>query len=404
MQSVSSQSATTDPQKNEAHAAATRAPLRVLHLATHTGVAGGGAVQMARMAGGMLARGHHVACAFNWHDFRHGEGERNYVDVEQYGVPYHTFRMEALFSKLLGDRRRFLKFVRDNDFQIVHVHKPRAMRFALSTFAPDAESPAIVVQRGNCYPIDDYTRTLLNDRRVKAIVCVAEAVRQVVVEGGVEPSKVHVIYGGVPAQDFDPNIDPLPVRCELGIPDGVPVVGIVANFDGKKAHPLFFEAAAQIAQRVPNVRFLVVGRGAAEDLPAQLEALGIADKVVLAGFRRDVPRMLAAMDVSVNVSNRGEGLTGAMRESLCMKKPVVCTDIGGNYELVRHDETGYLVPPDDLPAFIEAVVDMLLNPEKARHMADNGYQLVMEQFTEDVRIRRLEKLYYDIVAAMPTCR
>jgi glycosyltransferase involved in cell wall biosynthesis len=243
---------------------------------------------------------------------------------------------------------------------------------------------------------------LLNDRRVKAIVCVAEAVRQVVVEGGVEPSKVHVIYGGVPAQDFDPNIDPLPVRRELGIPDGVPVVGIVANFDGKKAHPLFFEAAAQIAQRVPNVRFLVVGRGAAEDLPAQLEALGIADKVVLAGFRRDVPRMLAAMDVSVNVSNRGEGLTGAMRESLCMKKPVVCTDIGGNYELVRHGETGYLVPPDDLPAFIEAVVDMLLNPEKARHMADNGYQLVMEQFTEDVRIRRLEKLYYDIVAAMPT--
>jgi glycosyltransferase involved in cell wall biosynthesis len=401
MQSLSGQSPVTDLSKDETRPVTARRPLRVLHLATHTGVAGGGAVQMARMAGGMLARGHHVACAFNWHDFRHGEGERNYVDVEQYGVPYYTFRMEALFSKLLGDRRRFLKFVKHNDFEIVHVHKPRAMRFALSTFALDAESPAIVVQRGNCYPIDDYTRTLLNDRRVKAVVCVADAVRQVVVEGGVEPSKVHVIYGGVPADAFDPNIDPIPVRRELGIPDAVPVVGIIANFDGKKAHPLFFEAAAQIAQRVPDVRFLVVGRGAAEDLPRQLQSLGIADKVVLAGFRSDVPRMLAAMDVSVNVSNRGEGLTGAMRESLCMKKPVVCTDIGGNYELVRHGETGYLVPPNDLPAFVEAVVDLLSNREKARRMAENGYQLVMEQFTEDVRIARLEKLYYDIVAAMP---
>jgi glycosyltransferase involved in cell wall biosynthesis len=162
---------------------------------------------------------------------------------------------------------------------------------------------------------------------------------------------------------------------------------------------LFFEAASQIAKHVPDVRFLVVGRGAPEDLPEQLRALGIEDKVILAGFRCDVPRMLAAMDISVNVSYKGEGLTGAMRESLCMKKPVVCTDVGGNAELVRHGETGYLVPPNDLPAFTQAVIDMLHCSEKARCMAENGYQLVMEQFTEDVRIRRLEKLYCDIVAA-----
>jgi glycosyltransferase involved in cell wall biosynthesis len=93
----------------------------------------------------------------------------------------------------------------------------------------------------------------------------------------------------------------------LGIPEAAPVVGIVANFDGKKAYPFFFAAAAKIAQRVPDVRFLVVGRGAPADLPQKLAELGIAEQVVIAGFRGDVPRMLAAMDVSVNVSNRGEG-------------------------------------------------------------------------------------------------
>lgn len=396
---LSSQFSTLDVVQHEPCVAALGRPLRVLHLATHTGVAGGGAVQMVRMATGMRARGHFVACAFNWHDFRRGEGERDYADLEEQGVPCHTFRMEAFFSKLLGDRRRFLKFVSDNAFDIVHVHKPRAMRFVLSTFKSNIERPAIVVQRGNCYPIDDYTRTLLNDRRVKAVVCVAEAVRQVALDGGVEPHKVQVIYGGVPADQFDPEIDPLPVRRELGVPDAVPVVGIVANFDGKKAHPLFFEAASRIARHVPDVHFLVVGRGAPENLPEKLRALGIVDRVILAGFRCDVPRMLAAMDISVNVSTKGEGLTGAMRESLCMKKPVVCTDVGGNYELVRHGETGYLVPPNDLPAFTKAVLDMLQNPKDARRMAENGYQLVMEQFTEDVRIRRLEKLYCDIVAA-----
>jgi hypothetical protein len=75
----------------------------------------------------------------------------------------------SLHLQSAGRPQAFLKFVAEHDFDIVHVHKPRAMRFALQSFAPDIARPAIVAQRGNCYRVDDYTRGLLNDRRVKAV-------------------------------------------------------------------------------------------------------------------------------------------------------------------------------------------------------------------------------------------
>jgi glycosyltransferase involved in cell wall biosynthesis len=88
-----------------------------------------------------------------------------------------------------------------------------------------------------------------------------------------------------------------------------------------------------------------------------------------------------------------------MRESLCMKRPVVCTDIGGNGELVRDGETGRLVPPDDEGAFVEAVIDLLTHREDAHRMAQAGYELVLHDFTEEVRINKLERLYYQLVDA-----
>jgi glycosyltransferase involved in cell wall biosynthesis len=368
-------------------------PLRILHLATHTGIAGGGAVQMARMAVGLQQRGHYVVAAFD----RSGSaaGVSNFGSLEAKGVRCETFRMKSLWSTFFGEGRRFARFVEEQKFDVIHCHKPRALRFALDSL-PKNTLP-IVAQRGNCYPLDAHVQRLFGDERVRAIVCVAEQVREIVTAGGINAKKVVTIYGGVDPAEFDFTLDGRAARAELGIPVASRVVGIVANFDGKKAHDKFFQAAVQIAARIPDVRFLVVGRGAGPDLPAQLQQLGIADKVLLVGFREDVPRMLATMDVSVNFSDRGEGLTGAMRESLCMKVPVVCTDVGGNRELVRDGETGRLVPPGDVPAFVDAVVELLENRDEAKALAEAGYQLIQRQFTVEVQMERLQTLYDSLI-------
>ncbi len=375
--------------------------MRILHLASHAGLEGGGAVQMARMATGLKARGHHVVCGFNQRGSSSGASghEAGFMPLQAAGVPCLTLRMGMLFERLLGARRRLRAIIAEHGFDIIHAHKPRALRFALSALdgmVGGGSRPVVVAQRGNSDLLDEHTRRLFNDRKVRAIVCVAEQVRETVIAGGIAADKVVTIYGGVNPDEFDANLDGAPARREFGIAPDAPVVGIVANFDGKKAHDDFFMAAVLVLQRVPAAHFLVVGRGAPSDLPSRLQLMGLGGHVTLTGFRADVPRLLAAMDVSVNCSDRGEGLTGAMRESLCMKKAVVCTDVGGNRELVRDGETGRLVPPGDIPAVAEAVLDLLSDSRHAQRMAEAGYQLVMRDFTETVRIERLERLYYDI--------
>jgi len=366
--------------------------LRILHLATHTGINAGGAFGMLNMASGMKERGHEVVCAFNWRDGKTGQGERNFAPVEAANIPFTMFRMESFLSRALGDQRRFRRFVREHHFDIVHCHRPRALGFALSTLR-GWDTPKIVTQRGNSDPLDDKARRLYGDSQISAVICVAEELRQIAIRGGLDAAKVVTNYTGADMRVFHPGIDGIAPRRELDIAVDAPVVGLLANFDGKKAHDQFLQGAVLIARAMPDVRFLLVGRGAGDEFRAQMKALGLDGNVVLAGFRNDAPRMIAAMDVSINVSTSGEGLTGAMRESLAMRKAVVCTDIGGNRELVRDGETGYLVPPAQAQVLADRVLDLLRDRDKAERFAQNGYNLVMQLFTREKSLDRLETIY-----------
>lgn len=368
--------------------------LRILHLATHTGINAGGAFEMLQMASGLKERGHDVTCAFNWRDGRTGQGERNFAPVEAANIPFTTFRMESFLSRALGDQRRFRQFVQQHEFDLIHCHRPRALRFALETLGEEAR-PALVTHRGNSNELDDNARRLYGNPRIGAIICVAEELRQIAIRGGLSTEKVVTNYTGVDERIFRPDdgIDEQAARRELDIPPDAPVVGLLANFDGKKAHDQFLQGATSIARALPDVRFLLVGRGATDEFRAQIKALGLEENVVLAGFRNDAPRMIAAMDVSINVSTSGEGLTGAMRESLAMKKPVVCTDIGGNRELVRDGETGYLISAGQPQLLADRVLDLLRDRDKANRLAQNGYNLVMQLFTREKSLDRLEAIY-----------
>ena len=257
----------------------------------------------------------------------------------------------------------------------------------------------MVTHRGNSNELDDNARRLYGNPRIGAIICVAEELRQIAIRGGLNGDKVVTNYTGVDKRLFCPDVDGQAARRELGIPLEAPVVGLLANFDGKKAHDQFLQGATVVARALPNVRFLLVGRGVTDEFRAQLRALDLQEKTVLAGFRNDAPRMIAAMDVSINVSTSGEGLTGAMRESLAMKKPVVCTDIGGNRELVRDGETGYLIPPAQPQEFANRVLDLLRDRDKAQRFGQNGYNLVMQLFTREKSLERLEAIYRAVLSS-----
>jgi glycosyltransferase involved in cell wall biosynthesis len=171
-----------------------------------------------------------------------------------------------------------------------------------------------------------------------------------------------VIPNGIP---IPPPPDPAQraeVRAELGYGAADVVLGIVARLSPQKAHDVLFEAVARLAERHPRLRLLVVGDGARRAELAELAGrLGIADRVRFAGIRRDMPRLLAGLDIAC-LSSVHEGVPITVLEAMAAALPMVATDCGALRDLVDEGVTGYLVPVGDVPALAARLGELAADP------------------------------------------
>jgi glycosyltransferase involved in cell wall biosynthesis len=374
--------------------------LRILQLADHAEILSGGAVQMVLLSRGLRALGHDVTCVF---DDRAGPHEESLGQVTRAGL-----RLVRVPMDKRSDSPPLRQFVAGGHFDIVHTH--RASYKVLLRSCADLQLPPVVVNRGQSRPLRDAERRRMQHPAVRAHVVVAEHIRDLLIEAGISPARITVVYGSYDPERFHPAVDGGAVRREwLGEEaETAPLVGIVAKLSEYKSHDVFLGAAARLLQHRPEVQFAVVGpdpegmRLRLEVLARELEgAYGVplGSHLRFTGPRQDVPAVLAALDVSVSASaTPWEGLSGVMRESLAMARPVVCTDVGGNRELVRDGETGRLVPAGDPAALAAAIEDLLAHPERARSLAGRGLRLVREKFSNEARARTVEALYRRLCA------
>jgi glycosyltransferase involved in cell wall biosynthesis len=383
-----------------------RRPLRILHVVAYPQLTRGTAIQAFLLGRQQQGRGHEVSFAFA-RTSAGANGHRPLQPVTDAGLDLELYAMDSPREML-----RFRSMLARSSFDVIHAHyRDVALRFCLLS-SVSLGAAGLFASWGNVYPIDRHRWLSLSYRegsgrrahsawaglalrtpRVVRIVAVAEAVKQVVVEtGAVPPEKVSVIYEGVDPKVFHPGVDGSSVREEFGIPSTARVVGIASAYYWVKDYPTFLRSAALLGAQYPDVHFLIAGDGT-EQIPESLLAeTGIRDRIAIAGGRSDMPSVLGAMDVLVS-SSRYEALTGSAREALAMAKPVVCTDVGGNSELVRPGETGWLVPPADQHAIAQAVSTVLDEPSAAAAVANAGRARVIEHHTLDARCRAVDALY-----------
>jgi len=187
-------------------------------------------------------------------------------------------------------------------------------------------------------------------------------------------------------------------RRELGMKDGTGLVGIVGRLFPIKNHRLFLDAAARVAAREPDCRFVIVGDGI---LRAELEQasrdLRLADKVVFTGWRRDLPRIYADLDVLV-VSSDNEGTPVSAIEAMAARCPVVATRVGGIPDLIADEETGFLVPPRNAERLAAAVIHLLREPDVAHRVGQAARAVARERFSVERLIDDTEDLYEQLLA------
>src|SRR6266850_1659176 len=308
-------------------------------------------------------------------------------------IPVETVRMRGATD--LRAIVRLRRLVRERGVSLVHTHS--SVDSWLGGVAARSLGRPVVRSRHVSIPIQ--RRRALVYRLADRVITSGEGVRAMVIAAGIAPARVVSISAGVDSERFHPGVSGKPVRDELGLGDAA-VVGLVANVRGSKGHNVFLEAARTVVATAPDARFLIVGDGVGfDEVGRRVREMGLDARVTLTGFRRDIPEVMAALDVLVLPSIRSEAIPQVIPQALAVGTPVVASTVGGSPELIRDGENGRLVPPADPRALADAILALLREPERARAMARAGQAMVLARYTIDETMARTTAVYREILDA-----
>ncbi len=302
-----------------------------------------------------------------------------------------------------------VKLVRDLRPDIVHTHMAKAG--TVGRLAAKICSVPLVVHtyHGNVfhsYFSPTRTRIFLTIERAlglatNRIIVVGDSQRDEIARYGVAPlHKLTTIRLGLELDQFlDAERHRGELRRELGIDAGTPLVGIVGRLVPIKAPEILLQAAINVRNSLPTAQFLVVGDGERrQELETLVDHLGLRASVRFLGWRRDLVRVYADLDV-VALSSLNEGSPVVLIEALASARPVVATAVGGVPEVVLHGETGLTVPVSDVAALGGAVLTLLRDRPLADRLGKAGRRHVYPRYDSSRLVEDVRQLYLHELAA-----
>jgi glycosyltransferase involved in cell wall biosynthesis len=225
-----------------------------------------------------------------------------------------------------------------------------------------------------------------------AIICNSHAAAARLVAQGLPQGRIAVIGNGLPPSAFEPAVPALlPSNSRFRI-------GMIARMNtSAKRHSLFLRAAMRVLRRFPETEFVLAGDGPLRmQLEREAEKLGIRDRVLFLGDRRDIPAILASTHISV-MPSISESLSNAILESMAAGIPVVASHVGGNAELINADR-GILVAPDDELGLAGAIERLMRDPFMRAEFGRDGKKFAASNFTMERIQKKHEELYLDLLS------
>lgn len=360
--------------------------MRILFATASTGWSGG-ADQVFKLACCLRSAGHDaaVACPAEGDLFRRLAGA---------GAPAFAWRpfQDYDFRSALALSRLARSWRAD----VLHAQHPKAHAMALLAGLTAPRLP-IVVTRHVAFPIprNPFSRLKYRTRRLARIVAVSPAVEKCLLDAGVEASRIAVIPPGIDLRAWES------VRRSRSATLQPPFVAtMVAHYSRFKGHEVFLAGAAAALRLDPDLRFVIVGRGA-EVLRPLARSLGVADRVQFLGEREDVADILSRSHCLV-VPSLSEAFSLALVEAMAGKVPVVASRVGGIPRIVKHGRSGLLFPPGDAPAMAHAILALARDPALGNRLASRGYESVCGRYSIEAVAEQHQRLYRTVLRAGAT--
>ena len=290
---------------------------------------------------------------------------------------------------------RLTQYISESKPDIVHCHSRRGADVLGGLAASFADVPAVVSRR-----VDNTEMRLvaaLRYRPFRKVIAISEAVRDVLLDRGVEADRVTVIRSAVDADRFATNPDKVAFRREFGIGDDDRVIAAAGQLIPRKGHRYLLEAVANLRARHQSIQVLIFGDGYLnEQLRAQAAALGLDDCVRFVGFRDDLDDFFGCFDVFAHPA-LAEGLGVATLKAQAAGVPVVGFAAGGMKEAVEDGKSGFLVQSENGDEMEDAIDRLISDVSLRQKMGKIGRERMQKDFSIATMVDRHLEVYESIL-------
>lgn len=326
------------------------------------------------------------------------EGANYLPELEAAGIRIIDWHPESKFGA--ADRDAIRKELNTHDYDLLHLYNNKAIVAGIR--AAKGWPGKVLTYRGYTGNIHWWDPTAyfshLNPR-VDAITCVSQAVKDSFDALPLFDKSKTIVVGKGHDPAWYTNVSPVNLTEEFDIRPELLTIIIVANARRMKGMDYLGAAIRRLPPDL-GLHFLFVGRGLQDaDLEADLADSYYAHEYTFAGFRSDVLRIIAAADVSLLPSVKGEGLSKVLLESMFLERPTVMTDIGGNKGLGIDGETALIVPARDEDALREAIISLATNAELRTSLGPAGKAYITKHYAADKTVRDLHEAYVRVLGA-----
>ncbi|MDT8368603.1 MAG: glycosyltransferase family 4 protein [Longimicrobiales bacterium] len=356
--------------------------MKTLHLETGRHLYGGG-VQVIHLVEGLRAAGDEARILAP-------EGSEIVAAAAARGIPTHPFPfLGEADPRLIGALRRR---IREGHPDLVHLHSRRGADTLGLWAAWRSGVPTVVSRRVDTPELPVVSR--LKYRRCGRVIAISEAIRGVLLEGGVPPDHVVTIRSAIDADAIsDTCRDRGLLRRAFGFPKDALVIAVVAQLIDRKGHDTLLDALPRVVGEIPRARLVIFGRGPRRAaIRARIERNDLVSRVHLAGHRDDLIDLLPCCDLVAHPA-RAEGLGIALLEAQAAGLPVVASRVGGIPEAVVDERTGVLVEPDDPASLARALIRLLADADLRARMGAEARAWVRTERSLAVMVRETRTLY-----------
>ncbi len=300
---------------------------------------------------------------------------------------------------------RLVTVIQRNNIKLVHA-RSRAPAWAAFLAAKWTNTPFVTTFHGT-HKIQNNLKKFYNSSMVRGerVIAISQFIKDHVVKHyGVDPQKVGIAHRGVDSRKFDPSalsqaeIDAMKKAWHVEDKLVITLPGRLTRWKGQVP----FIKALEELKGDPSWHALIVGGAGKKtaykkELENLIEQLGLKTRVTLTGGQANIPPFYAMSDVIVSASSEPEAFGRVAIEAGAMKKPVIATAHGGSLETVQHEQTGLLVPVDDVETMAKMLRGFLKGDYNKGQMGEKAYAWVQNTFTVEKMCQAEWEAYHKIL-------